>query len=75
MGIMKFFLPDAAYRQLSDKLGETAEGILMSAILKDSTQSTKLLNDYNKKFPDPSGNVNSPLFWEMDIETMKSVKR
>jgi putative ABC transport system permease protein len=72
-GLMKFFLPGAGYDQLSDKLGETAEGTLLSAILKDSKQSTKLFNDYNKKFPDPSGNVNSPLFWELDIETMKIV--
>lgn len=72
-GLMKFFLPDAAYDQLSDQLGETAGGTLLSAVLKDSKQSVKLLNDYNKKFPDPSGNVNAPLFWKADIETMKIV--
>ncbi|OAB27052.1 hypothetical protein PMSD_24050 [Paenibacillus macquariensis subsp. defensor] len=73
MGIMKFLLPDAEYRQLSDELGETAGGNFLSAALNDQRQSTTLLNDYNKKFPDLSKNVNAPLFWEMDIEMAKSV--
>ncbi|MGF7049651.1 putative ABC transport system permease protein [Paenibacillus sp. DS2015] len=65
MGIMKFLLPDVAYHQLSDQLGETAEGNFLSATLNDNKQSTTLLNDFNKKFPNQS--------WETDIETTKSV--
>lgn len=64
-GMMKFLLPDAAYHQLSDKLGKTADGILMSASLTDSTQSAELLNDYNKQFSHP--------YWGADITMMKSV--
>lgn len=64
-GMMKFLLPDAAYHQLSDKLGKTADGILMSASLTDSTQSAELLNDYNKQFSNPH--------WGADIAMMKSV--
>ncbi|WP_256758428.1 ABC transporter permease [Cohnella sp. WQ 127256] len=72
MGIMKFLLPDAAYRQMSTGLGETASGTILSASLMDSTQSTKLVNDYNKKFPHPSTDMISQLFWDMDIETVKN---
>ncbi|CAK4840670.1 unnamed protein product [Aphanomyces euteiches] len=72
MGIMKFLLPDAAYRQLSNKVGEAAGGTFLSAELKDSQQSTKLLTEYNKTFPDPSTDVNAPLFWETDIDMVKN---
>jgi putative ABC transport system permease protein len=72
-GMMKFLLPDAAYHQLSDKLGETAGGTLMSAILTDSTQSTELLNDYKKQFTHPDIGETSQYFWGTDIEMMKSV--
>ncbi|UNK18750.1 FtsX-like permease family protein [Paenibacillus sp. N3/727] len=64
-GMMKFILPDSDYHQLSDKLGKTADGILMSASLTDSTQSAELLNDYNKQFSHPH--------WGADIAMMKSV--
>lgn len=74
MGMMKFLLPDAAYRELSEALGPAAEGISLSAALKDSRQSTKqLMNEFNKRSPDPSLNAIAPTFWETDIETMKSV--
>ncbi|WP_136608685.1 ABC transporter permease [Paenibacillus dokdonensis] len=73
MGIMKFILPDAAYRQLSDTVGVAAGGTYLSATLNDSRQSTTVMNDYNKKFPDPSMNAIDPTFWETDIETMKSI--
>jgi putative ABC transport system permease protein len=73
MGIMKFLLPDTAYRQLSDELGEEAEGILMSAILTDHLQSPQLLNDYNKQFMHSGEGGTSQFFWGSDIEMVKSV--
>lgn len=72
MGIMKFFLPDTAYRQLDELTGEITDGTLLSASLHNMKESTQLLNEYNKEFPDSSFDVTSPLFWETDILMVKS---
>lgn len=71
--LMKYFLPDPEYRQLSDQLGGEAKGTFISAILKDSTQSARLLQDYNKLYPRLNEEWKSSFFWSMDIEMMKSV--
>lgn len=70
--LMKYFLPDPEYRQLTDQLGG-AKGTFISAILKDSTQSARLLQDYNKLYPRLNEEWKSSFFWSMDIEMMKSV--
>ncbi|MCR2804006.1 ABC transporter permease [Paenibacillus soyae] len=73
MGIMKYFLPDASYRHLVEKVGDTAAGTLISAGLHDSKQSSEVRQDFGKQFPDKNMDVNNPLFWEGDIELVKSV--
>lgn len=73
MGIMKFFLTDTAYRELSSDLGEQASGILMSAILTDRTESSQLIKDYNKQFPRSPTADASQYVWDYDIETIKNV--
>lgn len=73
MTLMKYFLPDPEYRQLSGQLGGEADGTFLSAILKDGTQSAQLLQDYDKQFPRLNEEGSSSFFWSMDIEMMKSV--
>lgn len=72
MGAYKFLLPDTAYRELSGEMGGAAEGILVSAALKDLKQSTALLNDFNKEFPHLNTGMTSHFYYEADIETLKS---
>ncbi|GGF76545.1 hypothetical protein GCM10010912_22050 [Paenibacillus albidus] len=71
MAMLKFYLPDNAYRQLSTALGPEAEGILLSAVFENSADSGTLLRDYNKQFPLSNESVD-PGFWGADLETAKS---
>jgi putative ABC transport system permease protein len=73
MGMLKFFLQDEAYRQLSEKLGAKVEGILMSSIFKDPTQSPRLIVDFRKQFPQFNEGMSAPFSWVNDIEMVKSV--
>jgi putative ABC transport system permease protein len=68
-GMNKFFLPNNGYLQLSDKLGDIAEGTMMSAILADSTQSTWFLNEYQEQY---AMSANPPYSWAMDIGIAES---
>lgn len=73
MGIMKYFLPDASYRQLMESVGDSAAGMLISAGLYDTNQSSEVRQAFDKQFPDKSMDVNNPLFWQGDSEIVKSV--
>lgn len=73
MGVMKLFLADAAYKQLSGRLGESASGMLMSASLNDMKHSGAILEDYHKVFPLSGEGVNTPFHYMADIEIMKQV--
>lgn len=73
MGVMKLFLADAAYKQLSGRLGESASGMLMSATLNDMKHSGAILEDYHKVFPLSGEGVNAPFHYMADIEIMKQV--
>ncbi|XID92267.1 ABC transporter permease [Paenibacillaceae bacterium WGS1546] len=73
MGVMKLFLADAAYRELSGKAGESPSGILMSATLEDMKHSGAMLEDFHKAFPLSSDGVNAPFHYMADIEVMKQV--
>ncbi|MFY0519785.1 ABC transporter permease [Lysinibacillus sp. UGB7] len=69
IGIMKFMLPEISYQTLADELGKLTEGLIISAVMEDETQSTKLLNDFIKEFPQSTvGDV-----WTLDIEMVKNV--
>ena len=71
-GVMKFALPEASYRTLADELDNGSKGWIISAVMEDITQSTKLMNDFKKEFPqqvdEPTSNI-----WGLDIEMVKSV--
>lgn len=71
LAMLKFYLPDAAYRQLSEELGPAADGTLISAIFTDSEQSGALLSDYNNQFPQSNEAVD-PSFWGADMQTAES---
>ncbi|WP_442601996.1 ABC transporter permease [Paenibacillus sp. KN14-4R] len=71
MGIIKYMLPSAAYKELSNQLGEEAKGTMMSAALMDSKKSTALLNAYNKQFPQFSQSAAAPTYYEGNIEFTK----
>lgn len=70
LDMLKFYLPDAAYRQFTRAVGPEAQGTLMSAILTDSKQSGAVLKDYHRQFLH-SNEVVIPSFWAADTETAK----
>ncbi|MEK4628958.1 hypothetical protein MKZ17_12190 [Solibacillus sp. FSL R7-0682] len=51
IGVMKFMLPTAPYHKLAGELDELTEGIVLSAVMDDQTQSPMLLNDFTMEFP------------------------
>lgn len=65
--MLKFYLPDVMYRELSEELGPVVSGTLMSVVFNDSELSSSLLRDYNKQFPQSNTSVN-PGFWSADLE-------
>ncbi|MEO4055389.1 ABC transporter permease [Solibacillus sp. CAU 1738] len=73
VGVMKFMLPAAPYQILADELDNLSKGYAISALMEDNTQSTKLLNDFNKKFPQSAAGDTTSYFWGLDIEMVKSV--
>ena len=73
VGIMKFMLPDNSYQTLADELDKQSEGLVISAVMKDKTQSTKLLNDFSKEFPQSTTGETTSYIWAIDIEMVKSV--
>lgn len=73
ISVMKFMLPATPYQILADKLDNLSKGYTISALMEDNTQSTKLLNDFNKEFPQSVGGETTSFFWGLDIERVKSV--
>ncbi|KJB86668.1 hypothetical protein AZ66_17475 [Paenibacillus sp. E194] len=70
LNMLKFYLPNAAYRQFTRAVGPEAQGTLMSAILSDNEQSGEVVKNYQKQFPH-SNEVEIPSFWAADTETAK----
>ncbi|WP_314587452.1 FtsX-like permease family protein [Paenibacillus terrigena] len=70
-GMMKFVLPSRAYNELAHQLGDAEKGVMMSAVLTDSTQATDLLNRYDQTFPQLSQADAIPTYYEGNIEAMK----
>lgn len=73
IGIMKFMLPEATYQTLVDKLDGQSKGKNLSAIMKEKTQSSKLLSDFTKEFPDLITGETTSFIMGLDIETVKNV--
>ncbi|RDW19965.1 ABC transporter permease [Oceanobacillus chungangensis] len=73
VGVMKFMLPDTPYQALADKLDEQSDAMILSAVMEDKTQSTKLLNDFTKEFPQSVVGETTSYILGLDIEMVKSV--
>lgn len=72
-GIMKFMLPESSYQTLADELDSVSEGLIISAVMEDKTQSSKLLNDFITEFPQSTVGKTTSFIWGLDIEMVKSV--
>lgn len=73
IGIMKFMLPEMSYQTLTDELENLSKGLIISAVMEEKTQSSKLLNDFNKNFPEPTVFDMDSYRLGLDIELVKSV--
>ena len=66
-------LPETTYQTLADKLDDQSKGMIISAVMEDKTQSSKLLNDFTKEFPQSIVGEADSYIWGLDIELVKSV--
>ncbi|MER2037915.1 MAG: FtsX-like permease family protein [Solibacillus sp.] len=73
IGVMKFMLPTAPYHKLAGELDELTEGIVLSAVMDDQTQSPMLLNDFTMEFPQSAVGGTTSYIWGLDIEMVKNV--
>lgn len=73
IGIIKFMLPQTSYLALADELDNVSKGLIISAVMEDKTQSTKLLSDFTKEFPQSTVSETDSYIWGLDIEMVKSV--
>lgn len=71
LAMLKFYLPDTAYRQLSAELGPAADGILLSAVVTKSEQSGALSGDFHKQFPQLYASADSS-FWSANLDMADS---
>ncbi|MFS0820314.1 ABC transporter permease [Bacillus sp. 1P02SD] len=73
IGIMKFMLPEASYHTLTDNLDGQSKGMIISAVMKDKTHSSKVLSDFSKEFPQSIVGESTSYIWGLDIELVKNV--
>jgi len=73
IGVMKFMLPETSYQTFVDKIGNQSKGMILSAVMEDKTQSSKLLNDFTKEFPQLIVGETTSYIWGLDIELVKNV--
>lgn len=73
VGVMKFMLPESSYQTLANELDNTSKGLMISAVMEDQKQSTKLINDFNNEFSQPTADEKSSYIFGLDIEMVKSV--
>lgn len=73
VGTIKFMLPETSYQALADELDNVSKGLIISAVMEDKTQSTKLLSDFTKAFPQSTVGETISYIWGLDVEMVKSV--
>ncbi len=73
IGVMKFMLPETSYQTLAEKVDDQSNGMILSAVMEDKAQSSKLLNDFMKEFPQLMVGEATSYIWGLDIELVKSV--
>lgn len=73
IGVMKFMLPESSYQQLVDELDNQSKGLIISAIMEDKTQSSKLNNDFIQEVRHTQADETTSKYWGLDIELVKNV--
>ncbi len=73
IGMMKFMLPESSFQTLANELDKLTEGLIISAVMKDKTQSPELINDFTKEFPQTAEGETTSYIWTLNIEMVKSV--
>ncbi|WP_148346945.1 ABC transporter permease [Robertmurraya massiliosenegalensis] len=73
IGVMKFMLPETSFQTLTEKVSEQANGMAISVLMEDKTQSSQLLNDFTKKFPQSVIGETTSYIMGLDIELVKNV--
>lgn len=73
IGVMKFMLPERSFQTLADHVDDSSNGIILSALMEEKTESPKLLNDFTKKFPQTIAGETSSYVLGLDIEIVKNV--
>lgn len=73
IGVMKFMLPEVPYQALAAELDPQSKGLIISAVMEDKTQSSKVENDfiqYVKESPIDGTPLN---IWSLSFELVKNV--
>lgn len=70
-GVMKFMLPESSYYKLAGELDNQSQGVMISALMNDKTQSTKLEHDFINEFQKTLEETS--YIFGLDFETVKSV--
>ncbi|WP_232225618.1 ABC transporter permease [Oceanobacillus manasiensis] len=70
---MKFMLPENAYQKLTDELDTRSEALLLSALIEDKTQASKINSEFVQKVQQSQeGNPTSYIFG-LDVELVRYV--
>ncbi|MGE8206047.1 FtsX-like permease family protein [Heyndrickxia sp. NPDC080065] len=72
-GVMKFMLVENAYQSLADELGHQSKGLIISVVMEDKKQSSKLINDFFQNVKKPQVEESNSYIWGLDIEQLKNV--
>ncbi|MFC7687356.1 ABC transporter permease [Ureibacillus sp. GCM10028918] len=73
IGVMKFMLPQNSYQSLVDELENQSKWISLSAVMKDSTNSARLENDFIQDVRKSQGEKDTPYIFGINIEMVESV--
>ncbi|PMC36826.1 ABC transporter permease [Bacillus sp. UMB0899] len=73
VGVMKFMLPEPSYQKLAEELDIRSKALILSAIMEDKIQSSKLNNDFIQEVQQSQVNKTTSYILGLDIELVKSV--
>ncbi|MFJ8065323.1 ABC transporter permease [Psychrobacillus sp. NPDC096426] len=73
IGVMKFMLPKTSYQTLADELDNQSKGLIISAVMEDQTQSSKLENDFIQNVKESQLEESTLNIWGLNIELVKNV--
>ncbi|CAG9622300.1 ABC transporter permease [Sutcliffiella rhizosphaerae] len=73
MGVMKFMLPQTPYERLTKELNELTDGVILSAVMEDVTQSAKLERDFIQTYQQATEGVANAYIRGLNVELVKAV--